>query len=71
MAFVAIKMGHRQGGPSRTGGNEGAYLNRYVTDPADAGQPPAHFRCNPPGRGELAVFPRCSLLTYLFRYARH
>jgi hypothetical protein len=32
MAFVAIKMGHRQGGPSRTGGNEGAYLNRYVTD---------------------------------------
>jgi hypothetical protein len=32
MAFVAIKMGRRQGGPSRTGGNEGAYLDRYVTD---------------------------------------
>ena len=30
--FVAIKMGRRQGGPSRTGGNEGAYLDRYVTD---------------------------------------
>jgi hypothetical protein len=25
-------MGRRQGGPSRTGGKEGAYLNRYVTD---------------------------------------
>jgi hypothetical protein len=32
MAFVAIKMGRRQGGPSRTGGNEGAYLDRNVTD---------------------------------------
>ena len=32
MAFVAIKMGRRQGGPSRTGGKSGAYLNRYVTD---------------------------------------
>jgi hypothetical protein len=32
MAFVAIKMGRRQGGPNRTGGNSGAYLNRYVTD---------------------------------------
>ncbi|MBV8378561.1 MAG: hypothetical protein JO279_16310 [Verrucomicrobia bacterium] len=28
MPFVTIKMGRRQGGPSRTG----AYLNRYVTD---------------------------------------
>ena len=32
MYFVAIKMGRRQGGPSRTGGGSGAYLNRYVTD---------------------------------------
>ncbi|HXM04423.1 MAG TPA: hypothetical protein VN939_17565 [Chthoniobacterales bacterium] len=32
MAFVAIKMGRRQGGPSRTGGKSGTYLNRYVTD---------------------------------------
>jgi hypothetical protein len=32
MAFVAIKMGRRQGGPSRTGSRSGAYLNRYVTD---------------------------------------
>jgi len=32
MDFVAIKMGRRQGGPSRTGVKEGAYLNRYVTD---------------------------------------
>jgi hypothetical protein len=32
MAFVAIKMGRRQGGPSRTGSRSGAYLKRYVTD---------------------------------------
>src|SRR5438132_12460860 len=32
--------------------------------------PPAHFQRNPPGRGRLAVFPRCSLLTYQSRYAR-
>jgi len=32
MAFVAIKMGRRQGGPSRTGGKSGVYLERYVTD---------------------------------------
>jgi hypothetical protein len=29
---VAFKMGRRQGGPSRTGSREGAYLNQYVTD---------------------------------------
>jgi hypothetical protein len=29
---VPFKMGRRQGGPSRTGGKEGAYLNRSVTD---------------------------------------
>jgi len=34
-----------------------------VTDPAAAGQPPAYFQRNPLGRGQLAVFPRCSLLT--------
>jgi hypothetical protein len=36
---------------------EGAYLERYVTDPAAAGQPPAHFHRNPLGRGQFAVFP--------------
>src|ERR1700758_2494504 len=35
-----------------------------------ATQPLAHFQRNPPGRGQLAVFPRCSLLTYQSRYAR-
>src|ERR1700678_3978765 len=64
VAFVAIKMGRRQGARS------GAYLDRYVTDPAAAGQPPTHSHRNPSGRGQLAVFPRCSLLTYQFRYAR-
>ena len=34
-----------------------------------ATRPPAHFHRNPLGRGQLAVFPRCSLLTYRFRYA--
>jgi len=28
-----------------------------------ATQPPAHFHRNPLGRGQLAAFPRCSLLT--------
>jgi hypothetical protein len=30
----------------------------------------AHFQRNPPGRGRLAVFPRCSLDPYEFRYGR-
>jgi hypothetical protein len=32
MYFVAIKMGRRQGGPSRTGGGSEGISNRYVTD---------------------------------------
>src|SRR5208283_3884350 len=36
--IVAIKMGRRQGGPSRTG-VKGAYLNRYVTDEQRGRQP--------------------------------
>ncbi len=36
----------------------GAGRNRRAT------QPPAHFQRNPPGRGRLAVFPRCSLDPY-------
>jgi hypothetical protein len=31
MSFVALKMGRRPGGPSRTGAR-GPYLKRYVTD---------------------------------------
>jgi hypothetical protein len=38
MSFVAIKMGRRQGGPSRTGGRE-PYLNRSVTDEQRSRQP--------------------------------
>jgi hypothetical protein len=53
MASVVIKMG---GGPAAAGREEGAYLNRYVTDPAAAGQPPAHFHRNPTGHSQLAVF---------------
>jgi hypothetical protein len=40
MAFVAIKMGRRHGGPSRTGGMSGAYLNRYVPIPQPRGSRP-------------------------------
>src|SRR6516165_2101252 len=58
-----------QNGPSARR-EEGAYPERYVTDPAGAGQPPAHFHRHPLGRGQLAVFPRCSFLTYRFRYDR-
>src|SRR5258708_18357647 len=64
---VAFKMGRRQGGPSRTGVRgriSKSIRNRRAT------QPPAHFHRNPLGRGRLTVFPRCSLLTYRFRYAR-
>jgi hypothetical protein len=35
-----------------------------------ATRPPAHFQRHPPGRGRLAVFLRCSLLTNQSRYAR-
>jgi hypothetical protein len=37
------------------GREEGAYLNRYVTDPAMAGQPPPHFHRNPPGCGDVII----------------
>jgi hypothetical protein len=36
-----------------------------------ATQPLAHFHRNPPGRGQLAVFPRCSLDPYESRYGRY
>ena len=39
LGLVAFKMGRLRGGPSRTG-VRGAYLDRYVTDPATAGQSP-------------------------------
>src|SRR6516165_6939944 len=51
-------------GKARGGRISRAIRNRRAT------QPPAHFHRNPPGRGQLAVFPRCSLLTYRFRYDR-
>jgi hypothetical protein len=50
-------MGRLRGGPSRTGA-KGAYLDRYVID--EQRSKPAHFQRNPPGRGQLAVFLRCS-----------
>jgi hypothetical protein len=31
-------------------------------------QLPAHFQRNPLGRGQLTVFPRCSLEPYQFRF---
>jgi hypothetical protein len=43
---------------------------RYVTNPAAAGTQTDLFQANPSGRGRLADFLRCSLLTYPFRYAR-
>src|SRR3984893_6954585 len=62
MHFVAIKMGRRQGGPSRTGGEE-RNISKSIRD-RRATRPPAHFHRNPPGRGRLAVFLRCSLDPY-------
>src|SRR5260221_12384083 len=51
-------------GKARGGRISESIRNRRAT------QPPAHFQRNPPGRGRLAVFPRCSLLTFQSRYAR-
>ncbi len=51
-------------GKARGGRISESIRNRRAT------QQSAHFQRNPPGRGRLAVFPRCSLLTYQFRYAR-
>ena len=53
---VAFKMGRQQGGvgeASRFASSRRAKRGRfaYIT------QPPAHFQRNPPGRGQLAVFP--------------
>src|SRR5215471_5688371 len=51
-------------GKTRGGRISKSIRNRRAT------QPPAHFQLNPPGRGRLAVFPRCSLDPYQFRYGR-
>jgi len=61
MPFVAIKMGP---GKARGGRISKLIRNRRAT------QLPARFHRNPLGRGQLAVFRRCSLLTYRFGYAR-
>jgi hypothetical protein len=63
---VAFKMGRRQGGPSRTGVR--GRISKLIRNRAT--RPPAHFQRNPPGRGQLAVFPRCSLDPYQSRYGR-
>ena len=59
---VAFKMGRRQG--VEAGRISKSIRNRRAT------RPPAHFQRNPPGRGRLAVFPRCSLGPYRSRYGR-
>jgi hypothetical protein len=51
-------------GKARGGRISKSIRNRRAT------QPPAHFQRNPPGRGQLAVFPRCSLGPYESRYGR-
>jgi hypothetical protein len=43
MAFVAIKIGRRQGARRER-------LDGYATDPVAAGRPPANFHRNPSGR---------------------
>src|SRR5271165_1705531 len=79
---VAFKMGRRQGGPSRTR-TRGRIPHHFTSDLVlsrrsknsagrnrRATRPPAHFQRNPPGRGRLAVFLRCSLDPYESRYGR-
>src|ERR1700680_4757082 len=57
MHFVAIKMGRRQGGPSRTGGGSGEYLNRYVID-EQRGRRPIFIATLWAGAGWLLSRPR-------------
>jgi hypothetical protein len=47
--------------------NRSVKMVRDVTDPAVAGQPPAHFQRNPAGRGQLAVFASGGRRTRLTR----
>src|ERR1700751_1060130 len=68
---VAFKMDRRSGlgrtvraGLAVRGRISKSIRNRRAT------RPPAPFQRNPLGRVQLAVFPRCSLLTYRSRYAR-
>src|ERR1700737_1757975 len=78
------KIGRRQGGRSRTGGRGGhpapvfpspfsspkfSKKNGGGREPTNNAAP-GHFQRNLLGRGQLAVFPRCSLDPYPFRY-RH
>ena len=51
-------------GKARGGRISQSIRNRRAT------RPPAHFQRNPPGRGQLAVFLRCSLDPYESRYGR-
>jgi hypothetical protein len=51
-------------GKARGGRISQSIRNRRATRPL------AHFQRNPPGRGRLAVFPRCSLGPYRSRYGR-
>jgi hypothetical protein len=48
---------------------QGARMSKAIRN-RRATQPPAHFQRNPLGRGQLAVFPRCSLGPYRFGYGR-
>ena len=47
----------------RAGLADGGSISEPIRD-RRATQPPAHFHRNPLGRGQLAVFPRCSLDPY-------
>ena len=67
MAFVrrskwAAGKGAVSAGPAVEGARPRRLMRRPIPQPT--GQPSAHFYRNPPGRGQLAVFPRCSLDPY-------
>jgi len=66
---TALRSKWAAGKPVRAGLALGGRISESIRN-RRATPPPAHFQRNPPGRGRLAVFPRCSLLTYRFRYAR-
>src|SRR3984893_8284969 len=66
---TALRSKRARGKVDRAGLTVGGRISEPICN-LRAPPPPAHFQRNPPGRGRLVVFPRCSLLTYQSRYAR-
>src|SRR5580704_6537386 len=63
IAGILLRSKWAAGKAVRAGLADGGSISESIRD-RRATQPPAHFHRNPLGRGQLAVFPRCSLDPY-------